>query len=180
MEADGHTFAETTAAGAEALAAALDAAGSVTAGLLSWCEARGIGSGPIRVLACAEGAPPKELARLLGAAGTAEPLSLRRVVLGRGGIALAEAENLHLPARLLEPMRQALAKSDRPFGEVAAPLGLRRRTLERRSGAAAGPGAVLAQTALVFSADGTVLAAVRERFLAVLLGPRAAGSLKRA
>jgi chorismate-pyruvate lyase len=153
--------------GAAALAAHLDSASSVTAGLLSWCEARGIGEGPVRVLARTRADPPEDLVRLLGAMGdTAE---LRRVVLGRGGLALAEADNLHLPGRLPEPMRQALAETDRPFGELLAPLGLVRRTIARLAGAAAGPGAVLAQTALVLASDGTALAAVRERFLPALL-----------
>jgi chorismate-pyruvate lyase len=161
--------------GAAALAAHLDAAPSVTVGLLSWCEARGIGDGPLRVLACARAAPPDDLARLLGAAG--EAAELRRVILGRGEVALAEADNLHLPGRLPEAMRRALAETDRPFGDVLAPLGLVRRTVERLAGAAAGPGVVLAQTALVLARDGTALAAVRERFLPALLRP---GSARRA
>jgi chorismate-pyruvate lyase len=167
MDSMAHGAVADLEGGAAALAAHLDAAPSVTAGLLSWCEAHAIGAGPVRVLACARAAPPDDLATLLGAAG--EALELRRVVLGRGGLALAEADNLHVPGRLPEPMRRALAETDRPFGEVLAPLGLVRRTVERLAGAAAGPGAVLAQTALVLARDGTALAAVRERFLPVLL-----------
>jgi len=160
-----HAQPEDIEGGAAALAAHLDAAPSVTAGLLSWCEARGIGDGPVRVLACARAEPPEDLARLLGASG--EPALFRRVVLGRGRIALAEAENLFLPSRLPAPMRQALAVTDIPFGAVLAPLRPSRRTLWRR---AERDGAVLAQAALVVGQDGAALAAVHERFLPALLG----------
>ena len=155
------------AAGAGALAAHLAAAPSVTAGLLSWCEAHGIGEGPIRVLARSGGAPPASLAALLGRA--ASGASFRRVVLGRGGIALAEADNLFLAARLPAPMRATLAGTDEPFGSVVAPLGPVRRTLTLRTGAEAGPGVVLAQEAVLVASDGSVLAAVAERFLPVLI-----------
>jgi chorismate-pyruvate lyase len=151
--------------GAAGLAAVLDAAPTVTAGLLAWCEARGIGTGPIRVLARSGGPAPAALARLLDATG--EATLFRRVTLGRGTIALATAENLFLPARLTPPMRQALAETDTPFGAVLAPLAPARRTIARSL--ARTDGAVLAQTALVLGADGTILAAVRERFLPALL-----------
>jgi hypothetical protein len=159
---------------AEALATHLAAAPSVTAGLLSWCEARALGEGPIRIIARATGAPPASLAALLSAGGDervgSERVEFRRVVLGRGGIALVEAENLFLPDRLPPGMRQALAATDTPFGTVLAPLGPVRRTIAVRQGEAAGPGTMLLQEALVASPSGTILAAVRERFLPVLAG----------
>lgn len=156
----------TLAGGAADLAAMLDGAPTVTAGLLAWCEARGIGAGPIRVLARRGGPAPASLAALLAAPG-AETL-FRRVTLGRGTVALATAENLFLPARLAPEMRRALEETDTPFGAVLGPLCPSRRTLSRTAG---GPdGAVLVQTALVLAQDGAVLAAVRERFLPALLG----------
>jgi chorismate-pyruvate lyase len=153
----------------EALAAHLSAAASVTAGLLTWCEARGLGEGPIRIIARAGGSPPARLAALLGV-GTGEHLAFRRVVLGRGTLALAEAENLFLPDRLPPGMARALAATDTPFGTVLAPLGPVRQTLAARHGAAAGPGTLLLQEALVIGPGGQVLAAVSERFLPVLAG----------
>lgn len=156
----------TRAAPAAQLAAALDAAPTVTAGLYAWCEARGIAAGPIRVLARSDGHPPPSLAALLDAAG--EEMLFRRVILGRGRVALATAENLFLPARLTPDMRRTLAETDMPFGTVLAPLRPLRRTLTRAWGDT--EGAVLVQTALVLAPGGTVLAAVRERFLPALIG----------
>ena len=158
------------AQGAEALARHLAAAPSVTAGLLTWCAAHGIGQGPVRVLARSSGAPPPALADLLGAPGEAQ--CFRRVVLGRGGIALVEADNLYLPARLPVAMRQALAATDTPFGAVIAPLLPRREEIDRAFGADAGPGGVLAQVARVRDARGRTLAVVAERFLLALLARR--------
>ncbi|WP_291294990.1 hypothetical protein [Elioraea sp.] len=153
----------------DALAAHLAAATSVTVGLLSWCEARGLGEGPIRVIARAGGSPHPRLATLLGA-GPGERVEFRRVVLGRGSIALAEAENLFLPGRLPAEMCHALAVTDTPFGTVLAPLRPVRRTIAVTHGTAAGPGTILRQEALVVGPGGSVLAAVSERFLPVLAG----------
>lgn len=161
---------ERAARGAEALASHLAAAPSVTAGLLSWCEARGIGEGPIRVIARSGGSPPARLAALLGA-GEGERVEFRSVVLGRGAIALVEAENLFRPDRLPPDMRDALAATDTPFGTVLAPLGPVRRSIGVRHGVDAGPGAILLQEALVVGQDGAVLAAVSERFLPILARP---------
>lgn len=147
------------------LAAVLDAAATVTAGLLAWCEGRGIGTGPIRVLARSGGSPPDELAAVLDA--PAEETLFRRVVLGRGTLPLATAENLFLPGRLSPAMRRALAETDTPFGAVLGPLRPHRLTLARAWGDA--EASVLVQTALVLSHGGTVLAAVRERFLPALI-----------
>lgn len=152
-----------------ALAAHLAASPSVTAGLLSWCEARRLGEGPIRIIARAGGSPPDRLATLLGA-GPGERAEFRRVVLGRGGIALVEAENLFLPDRLPPEMRHALAATDTPFGTVLAPLGPVRETIAAAHGDAAGAGAILRQEARVVGPTGTVLAVVVERFLPVLAG----------
>jgi chorismate-pyruvate lyase len=153
----------------KALAAHLAASPSVTAGLLAWCEARGLGEGPIRIVARSGGSPPPRLASLLGA-GPEERVAFRRVVLGRGAIALAEADNLFLPGRLPPEMREALAATDTPFGTVIAPLGPVRQTIAITHGAAAGPGVILRQEALVLSPSGPVLAAVSERFLFALAG----------
>lgn len=152
---------------ARALAAHLAAAPSVTAGLHAWCEVHGIGAGPIRVLARSGGAAPPALAALLGqeAAGAA----FRRVVLGRGDIALAEADNLFLPAHLPAAMRARLERTDEPFGAIVAPIAPTRRTVMCAIDEAPTAAAVLVQTALLHAPDGTLIAAVAERFLPVLL-----------
>lgn len=154
---------------AAALAAHLVAAPSVTAGLLAWCEAHGIGEGPIAVLARAGGRPPPGLVSLLGAAED-EALGYRRVVLGRGGIALAEAELVFRAGALTEEMREAVRRGTLPFGTIVAPLSPRRETLSQEI--AEGQGAPpLRLRALLRLASGAPLAAVEEEFLPVLLMP---------
>ncbi|WP_144183903.1 hypothetical protein [Elioraea rosea] len=152
---------------ARALAAHLAAAPSVTSGLYAWCAALGIGAGPIRVLARSGGAAPPALAAMLGE--EAASAAFRRVVLGRGNIALAEADNLFLPARLPAAMRARLERTDEPFGAVIAPIAPVRRTVTCETDEGPMAGAVLVQTALLHAPDGTLIAAVAERFLPVLL-----------
>lgn len=162
---------------AAALAAHLLAAPSVTAGLQSWCEARGIGEGPIRVLSRAGGTPPAALVALLGAAG-AEPLTYRRVVLGRGGIALAEAELLFRTAALTAEMRAAVARGMEPFGAIVAPLSPRRETVSQEAGASDAALPLRLRAKLILPCGGA-LAAVDEAFLPALLSPPGALSRHR-
>lgn len=157
---------------AAALAAHLLAAPSATAGMQSWCEARGIGDGPIRVLSRAGGAPPAGLVALLGAA-SGEALSYRRVVLGRGDIALAEAELLYRAGALTAEMRAAVARGTVPFGAIVAPLSPRRETVSQELGGTES-GLPLRLRARLVLPCGTALAAVDEAFLPSLLSPRGA------
>jgi chorismate-pyruvate lyase len=154
---------------AAALAAQLVAAPSVTAGLQAWCEARGIGEGPIRVLSRAGGVPPAGLVALLGAPA-GEALSYRRVVLGRGGIALAEAELLYRGSVLTAEMREAVARGTVPFGAIVAPLSPRRETMSQDIDGAEGA-LPLRLTAKLVLPCGAALAAVDEVFLPSLLAP---------
>jgi chorismate-pyruvate lyase len=157
-----------------ALAAQLTAAPSVTAGLQAWCEARGIGEGPIRVLSRAGGRPPAGLVALLGAP-EGEALSYRRVVLGRGGIALAEAELLYRAAALPAEMREAVARGAVPFGTIVAPLSPRRETVSQEIGADEGCLPLRLRARLRLPC-GTALAAVDEAFLPALLFPNSASA----
>lgn len=157
---------------AAALAGHLLAAASVTAGLQSWCEARGIGEGPIRVLSRAGGEPPASLVTLLGAAA-GEALSYRRVVLGRGGIALAEADLLYRCAALTAEMREAVARGAKPFGAIVAPLSPRRDTATCAVGQP-DDALPLRLTARLVLPCGAALAAVDEAFLPSLLAPASA------
>lgn len=163
---------EPASGAAAALASHLLAAASVTAGLQSWCEARGIGEGPIRVLSRAGGEPPAGLVALLGATA-GEALAYRRVVLGRGGIALAEADLLYRCAALTAEMREAVARGTTPFGAIVSPLSPRRETVTYAVG---GPdGALpLRLTARLVLPCGAALAAVDEAFLPSLLAPGSA------
>jgi chorismate-pyruvate lyase len=162
---------------APALAAHLCAAPSVTAGLQAWCEARGIGEGPIRVLARSGGVAPASLQALLGAPA-GEELCYRRVVLGRGEIALAEAELLYRAALLTPDMRQAIARGTTPFGTIVSPLAPRRETLGCEVASNAGAVPLRLRARLVLPC-GTGLAAVDEAFLPVLLAPRMRAASRR-
>ncbi len=53
-------------------------------------------------------------------------------VLRCGDHVLSEADNWYLPSRLTPEMNHALETTDAPFGRVARPLGLWRRTFEAR------------------------------------------------
>lgn len=170
------TITEWTDGAAAALAAHLVAAHSVTSGLQTWCEAHGIGEGPVRILSRAGGAPPVRLVAVLDAPES-EFLSYRRVVLGRGRIALVEAELLYRNAALTEEMHAALNDGLEPFGAVVAPLAPRRETVSQEIGTTR-CGLPLRFTARIVLATGEGLAAVDERFLPTLLAPR--GSLARA
>lgn len=167
--APAHTRIEPGAGTADALAAHLLAAPSVTAGLQTWCEARGIGDGPIRVLSRAGGAPQAGLVSLLGAP-EGEALSYRRVVLGRGDIALAEAELLFRGGALTAEMREAVSRGAVPFGVIVAPLSPRRETVSQEMG---GPESSLPLRlrARLRLGCGATLAAVDEVFLPALLSP---------
>jgi chorismate-pyruvate lyase len=162
---------------AAALATHLCAAPSVTAGLQAWCEGRGIGEGPIRVLARSGGVAPASLQALLGAPA-GEELCYRRVVLGRGEIALAEAELLYRAALLTPNMREAVAQGTTPFGSIVSPLAPRRETLSCEVAGDAGAVPLRLRARLVLPC-GTSLAAVDETFLPVLLAPRMRAASRR-
>jgi hypothetical protein len=97
------------------------------------------------------------------------------VVLGRGGIALAEAEIAYRPGLLTPPMREALAAGQQPFGSIVAPLGPQRVTVAVSHHPAAPPGPVLAIRAVLVLPGGEPLAAVSEAFLPVLVERDQAG-----
>lgn len=157
------------------LARRLAAADSATRLLQDWCEAHGIGSGPVRAVRmgrAAAPAPPDLLAAL--AAPPEATLRHRRVQLVRGQVVLSDCQ-VWWPAGALSPaMEAALAGTDTPFGLVIAPLSPRRRTLEV-STHPDGEAHVLHLAALVLAANGAgpprPLAAVEERYRRVLVEP---------
>ncbi|QIG81787.1 hypothetical protein G5C33_04620 [Sphingosinithalassobacter tenebrarum] len=95
------------------------------------------------------------------------PVIYRRVRLMCGERLLSVAENWFVPGRLAPDMQAALADSDRPYGEVIAPLAPRRvplRTVRLWDGQGNVPDAVLQIDALVQAGDGRALALVSETY----------------
>ncbi|MFP4359192.1 MAG: hypothetical protein ACLFTG_00720, partial [Alphaproteobacteria bacterium] len=92
--------------------------------------------------------------------------ALRRVALVRGRLPLTFAELRWRPDRLPAEARRVLATTDRPFGDVVAPLGPERRTLMIERPAARC--AILAVEAVVLVDDRPV-AVAHERYLATLI-----------
>jgi hypothetical protein len=161
---------------------------TATQGLLSWCEARNIGVGPIYA---SHRSTPSQVERsaldedvldhLCPRAG--ETIMLRSVSLRRGDFVLSEAENWFILERLPGSMRDTLASTSTPFGAVVAPLQPRRRTFfvdltgafEMTKSTAPNPSYDQARTVVEHRAvvcrgiDGQPLAVVREAYREVLL-----------
>jgi hypothetical protein len=135
---------------------------SVTEALAAWCEARGLGAGPIRaerLAADPDGPVPAALAIAAG-----ERLVRRRVRLVRGSAALADAENLYLPGRLPGAVARALDETDTPFFTLLAAHGFVRAPLAPPRDL---PGGALETVALI-TLDGCPVSRVRERFAPAL------------
>jgi hypothetical protein len=152
---------------------------SATAVLEAWCLERGFaGSPPIR--ACPVPGPERAATAVqrdrLGI-GPEEPVRYRRVRLTFGGLALSEAENWYVPARLTPAMNAVLAGTDAPFGHVVHALAPTRRNFAFRAlrpgdGAPPAPGeALLAIDAILSSAEGVPFCEVAEIYLGAVLGP---------
>lgn len=143
---------------------------TATGALTDWCEARSIGTGPVRAIVQEPGGKPRPDDEALDALqlAPAEPMAHRRVVLTRGNIALSDCDLWWLPERLPEPLLDALSWSDMPFGTVVSSLRPRRRTLYEARLPADGPH-VLEHRAVVLTGEGLPIAAVRERYRASLL-----------
>lgn len=147
---------------------------TATQGLLAWCEACGLASGPILAVRRTD-APdlPLDLPGMAAlAAGPGETVRHRRVELMRGKLALALADNWYIPSRLPQALQAQLAETNLPFGTVVAPLDPSRRTLLARLADEdlLPPGFVAEHHAVVLDGQGRPLAFVRERYRAVLLG----------
>jgi len=170
------------------LSARLIAGATATETLLAWCEEHGLSHGPITV-ECQQqlvlSAVPDAVRAALSPAAD-EPVHYRRVRLVRGSLPLAVAENWFLPLRLTADMNDALRQSKIPFGTVIAPLRPSRRTLMARpqppiADPAKDPGRpkdptyrsqaeiILEHIAVILGGSGTVLALVKEHYLADLL-----------
>ena len=145
----------------------LRGAASATRFLESWCAQRGLGAGPIRSRRLSPPAPDAGAEALLAASPWERP-EARRVTLMRGAEALSDCEIRWLGTRLTPAMREALARTDTPFGVVVASLRPERRLL---AGHVLPPGDehALDCTALVV-AGGRPLAVARERYRRVLFG----------
>ena len=151
---------------ADALRRALLAANSATAVLQRRCAE------PIRAEVDRAGRKPATAGKRadLGV-GPAEPVAYRSVVLKCGAVALTNAENWYVPARLTPGINAALA-GDTPFGAAIRPLAPSRRTLgiaTRREDASVAPHA-LRQRAIVLDGQGRPLAEVIENYTPALLG----------
>jgi hypothetical protein len=107
---------------------------SATQTLERWCAAHKLAS-PARIVAArvrgVDKTPTAEQRSELRVTST-EPVRYRRVHLMCGGLALSEADNWYVPARLTPEMNRALDGSDAPFGRVVQPLNFQRRTLSVR------------------------------------------------
>jgi hypothetical protein len=152
---------------------ALAARDSATAALGEWCRARSIADPPV-IRAAQVGIAPlpsAEVRRLLGVA-PGEPLASRHVRLACGSAVLSEADNWYVAARLTPAMNAALATTDTPFGQVAAPLGFRRERLWQKRGRAGNcpAGTVLSHRALLRLPDGAPLSLVTECYTRANLG----------
>lgn len=120
----------------------------------------------------ADAAPPPGLRATLGVSDT-EPLGYRHVQLVCGEVALSQAHNWFVPARLTAEMNRLLAETDRPFGKVAASLNFSRQPLAsaRRGDAACPASAISSHRALLRLPDGSGLALVVECYTAANLTP---------
>lgn len=117
-------------------------------------------------------APVKDGAQALPADGATllgtQQTGYRHVRLSCGEQVLSEAHNWYVPARLTPQMNDLLARTDTPFGQVAAPMGFRRERLSSKRGALPGcPAAtILSHRALLRLPDGQALAYVLECYRA--------------
>ncbi|WP_414476370.1 hypothetical protein [Microvirga sp. M2] len=170
------------------LSARLIAGATATETLLAWCEEHGLAEGPITVERQQQlvlSAVPYEVRAALGPASN-EAVHYRQVRLVRGSVPLAVAENWFLPDRLTANMNEVLNQSTIPFGTVIAPLRPSRRTLigrpqpltvdpsedpERPRGSTGqrSPEIILEHVAVILGGSGTVLALVKEHYLADLI-----------
>jgi hypothetical protein len=148
-----------------ALAARLDSGRPATAVLRAWCDAHGLGAGPIRARKRRPVAAPARDARAARHLGDGER-AVRRVALVRGRLPLALAELRWRPERLPADVRRVLAATDRPFGDVVAPLDPERRTLAVHRPAAR---CTILSVEAVVLIDERPVAVVHERYLATLI-----------
>jgi chorismate-pyruvate lyase len=145
---------------------------TATGGLYTWCEARGLSSGPITVDLCRDVAPRPldEECRAELKAGPGEEVIYRLVVLKRGALVLAEADNWFRPRLLTPAMLEALETTDIPFSGVIEPLKPVRRTFGVSFDTPRlGTDYAAEHRAVLAGPDGTPIAVVRERFRADLL-----------
>ncbi|MBT0666774.1 hypothetical protein HT136_00120 [Novosphingobium profundi] len=148
---------------------------SATLALERWWSRRGLAAPvriQVRVIERALALPPPDILRALALA-RGEEAARRRVELRCGPHVLSIATNWYAPARLPADMNRALAQGEEPFGTVVAPLGFRRRRLERHfpPSTACPAGTVSAHRALLVLPDGRPLAHVHECYTQANLAP---------
>ena len=143
---------------------------SATGLLQAWCEARGIGEGPVRALRHPgpEADLPAESARWLLPPGAPQDVRHRRVTLLRGTVGLSDCDIWWLPSRLAPEMQAALDTTDRPFGAVVEALHPVRRVLAETPLPAGGPHGFEVQALLVAGPGPIALA--RESYRRILTG----------
>ena len=145
-------------------------AASATGLLQAWCEAHGIGEGPVRALRHSGPAEPLPAgaARWLLPAGAPQDLRHRRVTLLRGAVGLSDCDIWWLPSRLAPEMQAALDTTDRPFGAVVESLRPVRRVLAETLLPPGGPHGLEVQALLV--AEPGPIALARESYRRILTG----------
>ena len=148
---------------------------SATLALEEWCDMRRFAS-PARITAelLRSGAPPlpTDVPRQLEL-GPGETVAQRNVRLNCGDRALSIAWNWYVPDRLTPSMNAALAKTDIPFGKVAASLNFRRKAIATIAGPATNcpPGTISTHQAMLLLPDGRPLAYLVECYTAANLAP---------
>lgn len=145
-------------------------AASATGLLQAWCEARGIGEGPVRALRHPGPAEPlpAEAAHWLLAPGAPQDVLHRRVTLLRGTVGLSDCDIWWLPSRLTPEMQATLDSTDRPFGAVVEALRPVRRVLAETLLPQGGPHGLEVQAQLVAGPGPIALA--RESYRRILTG----------
>jgi chorismate-pyruvate lyase len=103
---------------------------SATATLERWCSVHRLASPPriVAVRAPLDKQPTDEQRRELDVAPT-ESVRYRRVTLMCGSVALSEADNWYVPARLTPEMNRLLDTTDVPFGKAVQALHFQRHIL---------------------------------------------------
>lgn len=115
----------------ETLNAELLSHDSATLTLEHWCDQHRLASSAHIIAERQRGAdqPPTPEQRQLLRVTPAEPVRYRHVRLVCGTLALAEADNWYVPARLTPEMNRLLDTTDLPFGQVVRSLAFQRHTL---------------------------------------------------
>jgi len=132
---------------------------TATEGLASWCEAYGIGDGPIRTNVLQNAVSPRG----------ERDIGYRLVKLVRGDVFLSVAEIRYRRDALSVDMKRQLEEASIPFGQIVAPLGPRRITTLAKFSTDWSADDVLIHHATVLDRSGCPIARVRESYQDILV-----------